>query len=93
MAKVFKEPTNYIQRVLIRSISRMNSSNWAEDAPVVKPIPFKAGDTVSRFALNPNALTNEEISSWIAGLPKETDPQQPGSERLEMDLLSSNPNS
>ena len=88
MAKVFKEPTSYIQRVLMRSISRMNSTHWVEDTPVVKPVPFEAGDTVSRFALNPNALTNEEISSWIVGLPKETNPEQPGSEMLEIVLLT-----
>lgn len=36
MTKVFKEPKSYIQRVLMRSISRMNPSNWAEE---VKPTP------------------------------------------------------
>ena len=54
MAKVFKEPKSYIQRVLMRSISRMNPSNWAEEvtptppgpAPV-KLTPFNVGDVVT----------------------------------------------
>ena len=36
MTKVFKEPKSYIERVLIRSISRMNPSNYTEE---VKPRP------------------------------------------------------
>ena len=100
MTKVFKEPKSYIQRVLMRSISRMNPSNYTEEVtptppgpPPVKLTPFENGDIVSRFVLNPNGLTNQQISDWIASLPKETDPQQPGYERLRIALLSEDPNS
>lgn len=100
MTKVFKEPKSYIERVLMRSISRMNPSNYTEEVKPTPPgpapaklTPFENGDTVSRFVLNPNGLTNQRISNWIAFLPKETDPQQPGYESLKMALLSAAPDS
>lgn len=95
MTKVFKEPKSYIERVLMRSISRMNPSNYTEEVKPTPPgpapaklTPFENGDTVSRFVLNPNGLTNQQISDWIASLPKESGPKQ-----FEMALLSTDPDS
>lgn len=91
MTKVFKEPKSYIERVLMRSISRMNPSNYTEEVKPTPPgpapaklTPFENGDTVSRFVLNPNGLTNQQISDWIASLPK-------GDVKFSIDLLSTDP--
>ena len=82
MAKVFKEPKSYIQRVLMRSISRMNPSNWTEEvtpAPV-KLTPFEVGDVATQYVFDTSKEAELEayLTELFASHP-ETD---------ELDLMS-----
>ena len=67
MAKIFKEPINYIQRVLMRSISRMNSSNWAEEDNSGNSLtPFAIGDVATQYVFDTSK--EAELEAYLTEL-------------------------
>ena len=67
MGKIFKEPNNYIARVLMRSISRMNSSNWTEeDNSGNSLIPFAIGDIATQYVFDTSK--EAELEAYLTEL-------------------------
>ena len=68
MTKVFKEPKSYIQRVLMRSISRMNPSNWTEEVTPtpVKLTPFEVGDVATQYVFDTSK--EAELEAYLTEL-------------------------
>lgn len=67
MGKVFEEPKSYIQRVLMRSISRMNSSNWVEVNSGNSLTPFAVGDTINAIKFD-TSVSTETVNAFLESL-------------------------
>ena len=87
MAKVFKEPKSYIQRVLMRSISRMNPSNYTEEVTPTPPgpapaklTPFEVGDVATQYVFDTSK--EAELEAYLTELFASNP------EKDEMDLMS-----